>query len=146
LCEFLKTSHKVNISPESRIITAFLLNAPISRAKDGMPGAQQPAWQLLGFCDSRIVVPRPPETRVFRRIGTPVPVEPKTLGDCILWTRVERRLHQHEVAAILGVARATMSAWETNLYQPKGKDRERALVWLGVETVEKYTSNFRGTA
>src|ERR1039457_6236419 len=98
------------------------------------PAAQQPAWQLLAFCDSKIVVPRPPESKVFRRIGTPVPVEPKTIGDWILCTRVERRLHQHEVAAILGVARATMSAWETNLYQPKGKDRERVLAWLGAVT------------
>jgi DNA-binding XRE family transcriptional regulator len=89
--------------------------------------------QLLGICDRRIVVARPAWSKVFHRLRTPVPVEPKTIGEHVHKKRKELALQQWQLAQQLGVWRATLGSWEANHYGPEGKVRARVVAWLGFD-------------
>ena len=93
----------------------------------------QPVSQLLGICDRQIVVARPPWSKVYHRVRTPLPADPKTIGEHVHKKRAELGLHQWQLAQELGVWRATLGSWEANHYQPEGKVRARVVAGLGFD-------------
>ena len=64
---------------------------------------------------------------------TVLPSVPKTLGDHLKCKRLERKLSQEQVAAILGVSDTVVSFWEANFYPPPYGRRERVIAFLGYD-------------
>jgi transcriptional regulator with XRE-family HTH domain len=62
-----------------------------------------------------------------------LPLVPKTLGDHFKCKRLERKLSQEQVAAILGVSDPVISFWEANFYPPPYERRERVIAFLGYD-------------
>jgi DNA-binding XRE family transcriptional regulator len=93
----------------------------------------QEALELLAICDRRITTPRPAWCKVFHRVRTPLPAEPKSIGEHVHKKRKELGLHQGQLAKILGVWRSTLGNWEANYYQPEGEVRARVVAWLGID-------------
>ena len=89
--------------------------------------------ELLGFCDRRIVVPRPVEKKIQRKPQTPIPADPKTIGEYMIKKRIETSMTQSQIAKLLGVARATVGNWEGNHCRPSGRVREQIVAWLGFD-------------
>jgi DNA-binding XRE family transcriptional regulator len=98
---------------------------------------QHGSSQLLGICDRQIVVARPAWSKVFRRVRTPLPAEPKTIGEHIHKKRKELGLQQWQLAQELDVWRATLGSWEANHYEPEGKVRDKVIAWLGFDPRER---------
>jgi len=46
------------------------------------------------------------------------PLLPQSLGDHLRVCRIERKMHQQQVADVLGVHRITVTAWERNRRAP----------------------------
>ena len=93
--------------------------------------------ELLGNCERRILVSKPLSCNSFRRVRTPLPTEPKTIGEHVHTKRVRLGLTQKELGGQLGVWRATLVAWEGNHYQPEGRVRDRVIAWLGFDPRER---------
>jgi len=72
-----------------------------------------------------------------RRTRTLRPVAPTTLGGHVHKNRIEAGLTQGQLAAVFGVWRATLGAWEAGHYEPTGKVRDRVVAWLGFDPDEK---------
>jgi DNA-binding transcriptional regulator YiaG len=89
--------------------------------------------ELLGNCERKIVASRPVWSKVYHRVQTQVPAEPKTIGEHVHKKRNELGLHQGQLAKVLGVWRSTLGSWEANHYQPEGKARERVIAWFGFD-------------
>lgn len=94
---------------------------------------QHEALELLGNCERKITVGRPRWCKVFHRVRTSVPTEPKTIGEHVHVKRKALGLHQWQLCKILDVWRATLGSWEANHYQPEGRVRERVVAWLGFD-------------
>ena len=94
---------------------------------------QQEALELLAFCDRKITVARPGWCKVFHRVRTLVPTAHSTIGEHVHKKRKQLRLHQWELANMLGVWGSTLGSWEANRYQPEGRVRDRVIVWLGFD-------------
>ena len=103
------------------------------RLTAGAPPAPQGSRELLGFCDRRIVVVRPAKTKVEYMPQTPVPADPKTIGEHKIKKRIEMRLTQALIAKQLGVARATVESLDRNEYRPLGRVRRAIVAWLGFD-------------
>ena len=99
----------------------------------GATPAQQGALELLGNCERTIRAKRADGCKLFRRVRTPIPTEPTTIGEHIHKKRADLGLHQWQLAEQLGVWRATLVSWEGNHYQPEGKARDRVVAWLGFD-------------
>jgi len=89
--------------------------------------------ELLGICERQIVFGRPAWSKVNRRLQTPAPAEPKTIGEHIHKKRKKLVLQQWQLAKQLGVWRATLGSWEANHYVPEGEVRDRVVAWLGFD-------------
>jgi len=94
---------------------------------------QQRAWELLAFCDRRIVVPRPVEKKIQRKPQTPAPADPRTIGEYMIKRRIETSMTQSQIAKQLGVAKSTVGNWEGKHCRPSGKVREQVVAWLGFD-------------
>jgi DNA-binding transcriptional regulator YiaG len=62
-----------------------------------------------------------------------VSLMPKTLGDDLKCKRLERKVTQEQVAAILGVSDTIVSFWEANFYEPPSGRRKRVIAFLGYD-------------
>ena len=67
---------------------------------------------------------------MYRRRMRQVPEHPRTLGEQLRQTRMDRRMTNVEVAHILGVAYQTVEKWEHNrtLIGPKSRPRIIAFI------------------
>jgi DNA-binding transcriptional regulator YiaG len=92
--------------------------------------------ELLGFCERQVVVALPADSTSNRRVRTPLPHSPKTLGDHVLRKRKDLGLHQWQLARLLGVWRSSLGSWEANHYEPTGSVRDRVIAWLGFDPCE----------
>ena len=59
------------------------------------------------------------------------PKELNTLGDHLRKARLDRGLHQTEVASLLGVAEMSVNAWELNNNQPSAKYTKKIIEFIG---------------
>jgi DNA-binding XRE family transcriptional regulator len=94
---------------------------------------QHDLLELLGIRERQVRHTRSDQTRLYKRIRTPVPKSPTTLGQHIHRKRLNERLIQRQLADQLGVLRATLGAWEADHYQPEGKIRAKITAWLGFD-------------
>ena len=94
------------------------------------------ALELLGFCERQVVVALPADSTSKRRVRTPLPHSPATLGDHVLTKRKDLGLPQGQLARLLGVWRASLGSWEANHYEPTGSVRARVIAWLGFDPIE----------
>lgn len=94
---------------------------------------QQRSLELLGIRDRQIAVHIDDETRRRKRVRTPLPAAPKTLGEHIFRKRVDEGLTQKQLAARWGIWRATLCSWEANFYEPEGRKRAKVVEWLGFD-------------
>jgi ribosome-binding protein aMBF1 (putative translation factor) len=92
---------------------------------------QQEACELLGFRDRRITVARPAWSKASHRVQTPIPADPKSIGEHVHKKRHELGLHQGQLANLMGVGKSTVSDWEANRSHLEGKVRDRVIAWLG---------------
>lgn len=76
----------------------------------------------------------------FAKWGGGYPEEPKTLGDRIRVSRLDRGLLQREVAEVIGVKRGTINKWECNRGEPRACDVPRILGFLGYDPSPKAKS------
>jgi DNA-binding XRE family transcriptional regulator len=58
------------------------------------------------------------------------PLLPQSLGDHLRVCRIERKMHQQQVADVLGVHRITVTAWETNRRVPAAPFADRIDAFL----------------
>jgi DNA-binding XRE family transcriptional regulator len=100
------------------------------------PFHEPQALELLGICERHVVVVLPADSTSNRRVRTPLPLSPKTLGDHVLGRRKDLGLRQGQLARLLGVWRATLGSWEGNHYEPTGSVRARVIAWLGFDPCE----------
>ena len=105
----------------------------VIRANEGVAPAPQRTLELLGNCARQFTVPRPAWCKVFHRVRTALPVEPKTIGEHVHRKRKELGLHQWQLTKLLKVVRSTLGSWEANHFQPEGSARERVITWLGFD-------------
>lgn len=97
---------------------------------------QHDPLELLGNCERQIRHTRSDQKRRYKRIRTPFPKKPTTLGQHIHRKRLDAGLIQRQLADQLGVLRATLGAWEADHYQPEGKMRAKITAWLGFDPRE----------
>jgi DNA-binding XRE family transcriptional regulator len=69
----------------------------------------------------------------IHRIRTPVPEDPKTIGEHVHKKRKTLGLHQWQLSQLLGVWRSTLGSWEANHYEPLSGVRTRVIAWLGFD-------------
>ncbi len=89
--------------------------------------------ELLGICERKIMVKRPVWCRVASIVRSPLPTDPKTIGEHLHKRRAELGLTQRQVANQMGVWLATLVCWEGNRHQPTSKARARIVAWLGFD-------------
>ncbi|MBS1683240.1 MAG: helix-turn-helix domain-containing protein [Bacteroidetes bacterium] len=77
----------------------------------------------LPFSELEVVVKRP--------YGTGYPTDPKTLGDYLRRRRMELRLFQKDVAAIVGVSTDIVTLWENNQSDPTAKFVAKIIQFIG---------------
>ncbi len=63
--------------------------------------------------------------------GTPVPTEPKTVGEFLRKRRLDLGKLQSQVADLLGVSKRTLSLWETDQVYPAWAYQPRLVEYLG---------------
>jgi DNA-binding transcriptional regulator YiaG len=63
-----------------------------------------------------------PGARIYRK---PLPTSIKTIGDLIQIRRYEKRLTLWQLAQKMGIAAATVKAWERNTAQPNGQQMKQ---------------------
>jgi len=77
----------------------------------------------LPFCHVSIKGDRP--------LPKAYPRELKTIGDHIRKKRLDLKLHQHEVAPLIGVNKTTIFNWERNYSSPELRHIPKAIEFLG---------------
>jgi predicted transcriptional regulator len=79
------------------------------------------------------VLKRPTLFEAFHQNRTPLPTDPKTIGEHLHKKRHDLGLTHRQLADPRGVCLPTLNRWEANLHQPTGKVGARVVAWLGFD-------------
>jgi chromosome segregation ATPase len=94
--------------------------------------SQQRLLELLGIRERILRVRRADKRRLGKRVRTPFPESPRTLGQHIHRKRLEAGLTQGQLGAQLGVWRSAVGSWEADHYEPQPPVRARVLAFAGL--------------